>query len=105
MQKTAEHKRLQEHKDRKANWKKWGPYLSERAWGTVREDCSADGSAWDYFTHDHACSRAYRSQVFRQPGFNRMVVFSSSGSYPFSGFQQRRRAGFTVAGHPGPDRA
>ena len=60
MQKTAEHQRLQDHLDRKANWKKWGPYVSERAWGTVREDYSADGSAWDYFPHDHARSRAYR---------------------------------------------
>ncbi|MDN5940850.1 MAG: glucosidase [Nitrospira sp.] len=42
------------------NWKRWGPYLSERQWGTVREDYSADGNAWDYFTHDHARSRAYR---------------------------------------------
>ena len=40
-------------------WKKWGPYLSERQWGTVREDYSADGDAWKYFTHDHARSRAY----------------------------------------------
>jgi hypothetical protein len=43
-----------------AGWKKWGPYLSERQWGTVREDYSRDGSAWDYFSHDHARSRAYR---------------------------------------------
>ncbi len=43
-----------------APWRKWGPYVSERAWGTVREDYSADGSAWDYFPHDHARSRAYR---------------------------------------------
>ena len=42
------------------NWKRWGPYLSERQWGTVREDYSADGNAWDYFTHDQARSRAYR---------------------------------------------
>ena len=41
-------------------WYLWGPYLSERAWGTVREDYSASGSAWDYFPHDHARSRAYR---------------------------------------------
>ncbi len=41
-------------------WKRWGPYLSERQWGTVREDYSADGDAWDYFPHDHARSRAYR---------------------------------------------
>lgn len=60
MKRTAEHRRLDEHRSRKANWKKWGPYLSERSWGTVREDYSADGSAWDYFPHDHARSRAYR---------------------------------------------
>ena len=57
---TAEHRRLEEYQKRRANWKKWGPYLSERSWGTVREDYSADGSAWDYFPHDHARSRAYR---------------------------------------------
>ncbi len=60
MKASSEHQRLQDHRLRKANWKKWGPYLSERAWGTVREDYSADGSAWDYFPHDHARSRAYR---------------------------------------------
>ncbi|HRH45346.1 MAG TPA: hypothetical protein PKY82_27150, partial [Pyrinomonadaceae bacterium] len=53
---NAEKKRLAEKK----NWKHWGPYLSERAWGTVREDYSASGSAWDFFPHDHARSRAYR---------------------------------------------
>ncbi|MGD9301838.1 MAG: hypothetical protein PVI13_09690, partial [Desulfobacterales bacterium] len=57
---TNEHQRLIDHRDRKANWKKWGPYLSERSWGTVREDYSADGAAWDYFPHDHARSKAYR---------------------------------------------
>ena len=41
-------------------WRRWGPYLSERQWGTVREDYSAGGEAWDYFPHDHARSRAYR---------------------------------------------
>jgi len=60
MKKTTEHQRLQDHFDRKANWKKWGPYLSERSWGTVREDYSPDGSAWEYFPHDHARSKAYR---------------------------------------------
>ncbi len=44
---TAEEKRLMESRDREAHWKRWGPYLSERAWGTVREDYSADGTAWD----------------------------------------------------------
>ena len=45
---------------RSVNWKRWGPYLSERQWGTVREDYSAGGTAWDFFPHDHARSRAYR---------------------------------------------
>lgn len=52
--------RLKNHRERKANWKNWGPYLSERAWGTVREDYSSTGDAWHYFPHDHARSRAYR---------------------------------------------
>ena len=52
--------RLEEDRTRKINWKRWGPYLSERQWGTVREDYSADGSAWTYFPHDAARSRAYR---------------------------------------------
>jgi hypothetical protein len=57
---TQERKRLDEAKDKQVAWRKWGPYLSERQWGTVREDYSEDGSAWDFFTHDHARSRAYR---------------------------------------------
>ena len=57
---NAEQKRLAESDARKKHWKRWGPYLSERAWGTVREDYSQYGSAWDYFPHDHARSRAYR---------------------------------------------
>lgn len=57
---TPEHLRLEEHRKRKANWKNWGPYLSDRAWGTVREDYSDDEDAWRYFPHDHARSRAYR---------------------------------------------
>jgi hypothetical protein len=60
MESTAEHRRIFEYRRRKANWKKWGPYLSERAWGTVREDYSEDGSAWEFFPHDHARSRVYR---------------------------------------------
>jgi hypothetical protein len=57
---TAEERRLEESRDRRVHWKRWGPYLSERAWGTVREDYSKDGDAWDYLPHDHARSRAYR---------------------------------------------
>ena len=56
----TEQKRLNEARDRGIPWKKWGPYLSERQWGTVREDYSADGNAWSYFSHDQARSRAYR---------------------------------------------
>jgi hypothetical protein len=58
--KTAEGKRLAENARHEVFWKKWGPYLSERQWGTVREDYSADGEAWSYFPHDHARSRVYR---------------------------------------------
>jgi mannosylglycerate hydrolase MGH1-like protein len=58
--KTPEHRRLEQARTGNAPWKAWGPYLSERQWGTVREDYSADGEAWNYFTHDHARSRAYR---------------------------------------------
>src|SRR5215467_6023694 len=57
---TREEMRLKESRDRTQHWKLWGPYLSERAWGTVREDYSSSGEAWDYFPHDHARSRAYR---------------------------------------------
>src|SRR5262249_10826629 len=56
----AEHERLQADAQRLANWKRWGPYLAERQWGTVREDYSPQGTVWDYFPHDHARSRAYR---------------------------------------------
>jgi hypothetical protein len=57
---TAEHQRLQQSREQRAQWKKWGPYLSERQWGTVREDYSEGGDAWNFFPHDHARSRAYR---------------------------------------------
>jgi hypothetical protein len=57
---SPEHSRLQEARDGQAAWKKWGPYLSERQWGTVREDYSANGDAWNYFSHDNAQYRAYR---------------------------------------------
>jgi hypothetical protein len=60
MRTTAEGERLEAASDGSVPWKKWGPYLSERQWGTVREDYSQDGNAWDYFTHDQARSRAYR---------------------------------------------
>src|ERR1700719_4265699 len=57
---TIEDKRLEDARTRKKHWKRWGPYLSERQWGTVREDYSANGTAWEYLPHDHARLRAYR---------------------------------------------
>src|SRR5260370_6816071 len=57
---TAEEKRLEQSRLRQVHWKRWGPYVSERAWGTVREDYSATGDAWNAFPHEHARSRAYR---------------------------------------------
>ena len=58
--KTAEAARLEESTSRSVHWKRWGPYLSERQWGTVREDYSEFGTAWDYFPHEQARSRVYR---------------------------------------------
>ena len=57
---TSEDVRLEDNRTRKEYWKRWGPYLSERQWGTVREDYSANGTAWEFFPHDHARSRCYR---------------------------------------------
>src|SRR5438309_130286 len=57
---AAEALRVAEDAARRKNWKRWGPYLAERQWGTVREDYSAEGTCWEYFPHDHARSRAYR---------------------------------------------
>ena len=66
---TSEHTRLREAREGTAPWRKWGPYLSERQWGTVREDYSEGGTAWDYFPHDHARSRAYRWARTDLPAF------------------------------------
>ncbi len=60
MSTSTEHTRLAEERGRSQNWKRWGPYLSERQWATVREDYSANGDSWESFPHDHARSRAYR---------------------------------------------
>ena len=57
---TAEQQRLNEARELNIQWKSWGPYLCERQWGTVREDYSEDGNAWNYFSHDQSRSRAYR---------------------------------------------
>jgi hypothetical protein len=56
----AERRRLAEVRERQVPWYRWGPYLAARQWGTVREDYSADGEAWEHFPHDHARSRVYR---------------------------------------------
>ncbi len=66
---TAEQRRLTEAY-KGTPWKKWGPYLSERQWGTVREDYSENGDAWNYFTHDQSRSRAYRSGEDGLAGFS-----------------------------------
>src|SRR6266851_4288923 len=60
MSKNREQERLEADARRLANWKRWGPYLSERQWATVREDYSPDGTVWDYFSHEQSMSRAYR---------------------------------------------
>ncbi len=57
---TAEEMRLEEARTRQTHWRRWGSYLSERQWGTVREDYSKYGTVWDYFPHEHARSCAYR---------------------------------------------
>src|SRR5262249_27111970 len=57
---TREGARLRENREKTGHWNRWGPFLAERAWGTVREDYSASGDAWEYFPHDHARSKAYR---------------------------------------------
>ncbi len=76
---STEHRRLIAHAQRKKNWKQWGPYLAERAWGTVREDHSPDGNAWDHFTHDQSRSRVYRWNEDGLLGFcdrNQYLCFS-----------------------------
>src|SRR3954453_4430531 len=60
VRRTAEDERLLADQQRASNWKRWGPYLPERQWGTVREDYSGEGDAWSHFPHDHARSRVYR---------------------------------------------
>src|SRR5436309_9541308 len=79
---NAEASRLKESQDHTAPWRSWGPYVSERAWGTVREDYSATGEAWNYFPHDHARSRAYR--------------WSEDGIGGISDFKQRLCFAFAV---------
>ena len=76
---TAEGDRLEQDRLGLAAWKRWGPYVSERSWGTVREDYSPDGKAWEFFPHDDARSRAYRWGEDGLAGFcdrYQLLVFS-----------------------------
>ncbi|MBC7797332.1 MAG: hypothetical protein H7Z37_10705, partial [Pyrinomonadaceae bacterium] len=76
---NAEEQRLAEYEEKRALWKRWGTYVSERAWGTVREDYSADGSAWEHFPFEHAHLRAFRWNEDGLAGFcdrNQAMCFS-----------------------------
>src|SRR5437016_13167113 len=85
---TKEEIRLSESDARTKHWKRWGPYVSERSWGTVREDYSPHGLAWDFFPHDHARARAYRCNedglagISERPQFIRFAVSLWSESDP-----------------------
>ena len=79
---TAEQQRLDDARQGKLPWKKWGPYLSERQWGTVREDYSENGDAWNFFTHDHARSRAYAGGRMALPA-SLMTNSISASRWPF----------------------
>ena len=79
---TEEEKRLEEARTGHAPWKLWGPYMAERAWGTVREDYSPGGTAWEYFPHDHARSRA--NVTPRAPSRARRYVLGVTPGQPGS---------------------
>jgi hypothetical protein len=86
---TAQHARMDEARDRAVPWLRWGPYLSERQWGTVREDYSEGGDVWNYFSHDQARSRAYRWGEDGLAGIaddKQQLCFGSSG-YSASSYQ------------------
>ncbi len=100
--KTAEHLRLRESEARNADWKNWGPYVSDRAWGTVREDYSEDGDAWDYFPHDHARSKAYRWNEDGIGGFcNRMQNICLAASFWNGQDPILKERFFGLTGHEG----
>src|SRR2546421_2632748 len=83
---NAEQKRIEENKSAEEPWHFWGPYLAERAWGTVREDYSANGDAWDYFPHDHARSRAYR---WNEDGLGGISDFKGRLCFAFAFWNER----------------
>ena len=74
----AERQRIEQSRNGQKNWRRWGPYLSERQWGTVREDYSRDGDAWGHFTHDQARSRAYRWEKGAVGGASLRSVWSGN---------------------------
>src|SRR6266576_991148 len=83
---TPEHHRMKEDRERIVRWRAWGPYLSERAWGTVREDYSAGGDAWSYFPHEHARARAYR---WSEDGIAGICDFKQHLCFAFSFWNER----------------
>jgi hypothetical protein len=83
---NAEQARLQENNAREQHWHCWGPYLADRAWGTVREDYSANGDAWNYLPHDHARSRAYR---WNEDGIGGIYDFKNRLCFAFAFWNER----------------
>ena len=83
---VTEQKRLNEAREAGIPWKKWGPYLSERQWGTVREDYSENGDAWNYFTHDQSRSRAYRGE---KTGSGESATTSNGCAWPWRLWNER----------------
>src|SRR3979490_1327201 len=104
---TREDRGLEEPRTRKKYWKRWGPYLSERQWGNVREDYSPGGTAWEYFPHEHARSRAYRWGEDGIAGFsdaNQLVCLSLALWNGYDPILKERLFGLTNAeGHHGED--
>src|SRR5919106_7099258 len=83
---TREGVRLVMNQQRMGHWNRWGPFLSERAWGTVREDYSANGDAWNYFPHDHARSRVYR---WNEDGIGGISDFKGRLCFAFAFWNER----------------
>jgi hypothetical protein len=83
---TTEQQRLERNDRREERWRLWGPYLSERQWGTVREDYSANGDAWNYFPHEHARSRAYR---WGEDGIGGICDYKQRLCFAFSFWNER----------------
>src|SRR4030095_1057718 len=90
---TFPQKRLNEAREKGTPWRKWGPYLSERQWGTVREDYSVDGNAWDYFSHDQARSRRTCGERTDSPGSPPTICASASRSRCGTGRIRSSRSG------------